>query len=320
MKLASPETALRVTPLAGGVSCEIARVDLPGRSLCVKRALPQLRVAARWCAPVERNAYEVEWLKTAARIVAGCAPEVLGHDPGAGIFAMAWLDPARYPLWKAALLRGEVSVATARTVGDRIGRIHAATADDPEIARRFATDALFEALRVDPYLRETGRVHPELHARLEALAATLFAHRRVLVHGDLSPKNVLVGPEGPVLVDAETAWFGDPAFDLAFCANHLLLKAAHRPGDAGRLVASLLALVEGYGAHVSWEPPAAVEARAAALLPALALARLDGKSPVEYLSAPEPRERIRGFARRCLRAPLERLEALAAAWVEAVVS
>jgi aminoglycoside phosphotransferase (APT) family kinase protein len=106
----------------------------------------------------------------------------------------------------------------------------------------------------------------------------------VLVHGDFSPKNLLIGPAGPVILDAECAWYGDPAFDLAFVLNHLLLKGVWRPQWRARYVTAFAALADAYLGHVRWEPRDAVEARTAALLPGLMLARIDGKSPVEYLT------------------------------------
>ena len=104
------------------------------------------------------------------------------------------------------------------------------------------------------------------------------------MHGDVSPKNILVGPKGPVLLDAECAWYGDPAFDIAFCLNHLLLKRLPRPERARELRVAFLAFVDAYFGAVSFEPRDGLEARAAQLLPALFLARVDGKSPVEYLT------------------------------------
>ena len=115
------------------------------------------------------------------------------------------------------------------------------------------------------------------------------------MHGDISPKNILVGPLGPVFLDAECAWFGDPAFDLAFVATHLLLKPLWRPEHAERYAASLESLTSAYLGQVDWESWAWLLARAAALLPALLLARVDGKSPVEYLD-PEGRDFVRAMA------------------------
>jgi len=105
-----------------------------------------------------------------------------------------------------------------------------------------------------------------------------------------------VGPSGPVLLDAECAWYGDPAFDLAFCLNHLLLKRLPRPDSALALRTSYEALVAAYLGCVSFEPAADLTARTAALLPALMLARVDGKSPVEYVRDEPEKALVRRFA------------------------
>ncbi len=271
------------TPLAGGVSSDIWRVDAAGGTICVKRALPHLKVAADWEAPVERNAFEWAYMQVAGAIAPGSVPTPLAHDEPRGLFAMAWLDPADHRLWKTDLLAGRVDPGVAGAVGDLVARIHAATARDPAMPARFATDASFRALRIDPYLLATAAAHPDLARRIETVAATTADTHRALVHGDVSPKNIMVGGGGPVLLDAECAWFGDPAFDLAFCLNHLAIKARAVDGAEAEFVAAFETLTAAYLARVNWEPAAAVEARAAALLPVLALARVDGKSPVEYL-------------------------------------
>ena len=192
-------------------------------------------MAADWQAPVERNRHEVAWFRAAGRIVPASVPAILGDDPQAGAFAMSWLAPDRHPVWKTLLRDGTVDAASARAVGDVLGRIHAATADRADVAATFATDAVFHAIRLEPYLEATGRAHPDLAGRFASLVATTAATRRVLVHGDFSPKNLLIGPQGPVILDAECAWFGDPAFDLAFVLNHLLLKGVWRPRCARAL-------------------------------------------------------------------------------------
>src|SRR5205085_5858894 len=135
-----------------------------------------------------------------------------------------------------------------------------------------------------------------------------------LVHGDVSPKNILVGPAGPVFLDAECAWWGDPAFDLAFCLNHLLLKCLWTPAARDDFLACFDALSESYLAAAEWEPRAALERRAAALLPGLLLARVDGKSPVEYLRDDASRASVRRVARQFLVAPTDRLQVVAAGW------
>jgi aminoglycoside phosphotransferase (APT) family kinase protein len=313
--LADPGAEQIWTSLTGGVSSEIWRVESPGRpTICVKRAVPKLRVAADWRAPAERTQYEWRWFELARSIIPGCAPTVLAHDDALGCFAMAYLEPADHPLWKAELLEGRVDVAAAGAVGARLAWLHAATARRPDIAAAFATDALFHALRLDPFLLEAARRRPEVAAPLTAIAERTAATHLALVHGDVSPKNILLGPDGPVFLDAETVWYGDPAFDLAFCLNHLLLKHLVVRDHAEALFASFRALADAYLAGADWEPPAELEARAAQLLPGLMLARVDGKSPADYLPEGPLRAVVRAVAIPLLHTPPTRLAEVAEAW------
>src|SRR5690606_2049085 len=216
--------------------------DLPDGPVCVKRALPKLKVAADWRAPVERNGFEVAWFETAGRIVPGAVPRILRHDARHGLFVMEYLSPADHRLWKEELRRGRADPAVAAEVGDRLARIHGGTAGQPEVARRFATDSIFYAIRLEPYLEHAARAHPDRAEALLDLVRVTAATRRALVHGDVSPKNILIGPRGPVFLDAECAWYGDPAFDLAFCLNHLLLKSLWTPPAAAGFLRSFDAL------------------------------------------------------------------------------
>ncbi len=303
-----------IEPLTGGVSSDISLVSVGTRRFCVKRALAKLKVAADWRAPVERNKSEVDWMKVVARIVPTAVPEILADRSHDGWFAMAYLDPGQHPLWKAELRDGRVDGAFAATVGSVLARIHSRTSLDASLAQRFATDHIFYPIRLEPYLAATATRHPDCAPRLTALIAQTQKNKHALVHGDVSPKNILVGPGGPVFLDAECAWWGDPAFDLAFCLNHLLLKCVWRPQWSARYLASFDALATAYLTGVDWEAPSALEARAAGLLPGLLLARIDGKSPVEYIVDDGDRARVRRVARQFLLEPVGTLAALGAAW------
>ncbi len=303
--LAEPDEPIEVRMLTGGVSSNIFRIDLRCGPVCVKQALPKLKVQKDWYAPIGRVLAEIDWLMLAQPIVPGHVPPILGADRARGAFVMPYLDGMRN--WKSDLLAGRVDAAVGRAVADVLGRIHAATARDAALAGRFANDANFFALRLEPYLIESARVHPDLARELVALVHATQHHPWVLVHGDVSPKNVLIGDgatgeEGPMLLDAECAWYGDPAFDLAFLLNHVLLKAVHRPDAGGPLRALHDGIVEGYLSHVQWEDRDGFERRCARLLPGLLLARIDGKSPVEYL-AEAPRAQVRRLARAMLQEP-----------------
>jgi aminoglycoside phosphotransferase (APT) family kinase protein len=293
-------------PLSGGVSSDIWRVDLAQGPVCVKRALPRLRVAQIWEAPIERSRYEYEWFRVAGAAAPGAVPRVLAQAEGA--FVMEYFDPVRYPVWKALLRQGHADARFAGEVGRTLARIHGATTG---VAERFSTGEIFYAIRLEPYLVATAQRHPRFKRRLDDLVQRTARTNVCLVHGDVSPKNILVGPDGPVFLDAECAWYGDPAFDLAFCLNHLLLKCLWVAHAKAAFLDCFDALAEAYLGGVSFED---VEKRAATLLPALLLARVDGKSPVEYVTGEDEKNVVRRCAAALLEVPVSTLSEVRAAW------
>jgi aminoglycoside phosphotransferase (APT) family kinase protein len=286
-----------LTPLSGGVSSEIYLISDGRRQLVVKRALPKLKVQQEWFADTSRNGNEAACLGYIARFLPGNVPQLKYVSAEHGYFCMEYLG-ADWQNWKTVLLDGRCDLRIAQAVGALLGRIHAHSASDPEARERFQTLANFEQLRIEPYLLATARRHPRLKEVFEAEASRLRAARSVLAHGDFSPKNILVCAGRVVIVDCEVAWYGDAAFDIAFLLSHLFLKSAALPA-AG----SWRAMIEltwsayqtgrfsneaGFGQEV-------LEAQVARLLPMLMLARVDGKSPVEYLRESQ-QEHVRKFA------------------------
>lgn len=311
MGIAAPGEPVELTPLVGGVSSLVVVAETAERGkVCVKLALPELRTAVCWQAPRERSAAEVAWLRFARRHLPEAVPAVIAEDPSCFTFAMEYLPSNELPVWKTELAAGKVDLDFARKLGRCLGTLHAASARDADIGATFANADSFHALRLDPYFYATARAHPHLSGAIVRLAAALADRKQVLIHGDVSPKNILVGRSGPVLLDAECATYSDPAFDLAFVLHHLLLKRFWLPTHDRKLLACFFALSGDYLKCIDWEPAEAVEARAAAIIPALLLARIDGKSPVEYL-ANDDRDRVRRFAMRFVENPNTRLEAIA---------
>src|SRR5207237_1204448 len=131
---------------------------------------------------------------------------------------------------------------------------------------------------------------------------------------------ILAGPKGPVFLDAECAWYGDPAFDAAFCLNHLLLKCLCNRAAAPQYLTAFDRLSTVYLAGATFEPVDALEARTAALLPALFLARVDGKSPVEYITDARDRDLVRSVAIPLVLNPPPRLDYIRSAWFAALGS
>lgn len=307
--IAAPEEITGVFPLPGGVASDIARVDLAGGRLCVKFALPRLKVAADWRAPVHRNAAEYAWLEVAAVVCPQSSLRLLGQSPRQHGFAMEYIEGADVYLWKTALLGDVEDQGEAALVGGLLGRIHKASVAGDFDRSAFHNRDDFRALRLEPYLNFTARANPAVRGILADLAEELYASEQVLVHGDVSPKNIMFRNAGPVLLDAECATLGDAAFDPSFCLNHLALKAIHLPRSRDRLLDGIASFWSAYSAFVSWEHPAQLEARVCRLLPALMLGRIDGKSPVDYLDERE-RDLVRAFAIDLVSSPAPALGSL----------
>jgi aminoglycoside phosphotransferase (APT) family kinase protein len=288
----------RLTPLAGGVSSEIYRIDDGPDSFVVKRALPKLKVAADWFADPVRNLHEQDYLRYVGALLSGSVPRLRFASREHCYFAMELLG-GDLTTWKAELLSGRIERRHAAAAGRILGTIHRQSAGDPAAIEQFATTDQFWQLRIEPYLLATAAAHPRLAVELRAEAQRLAACHMALVHGDYSPKNLLVSSERLVVIDCEVAWYGDPAFDLAFLLNHLCLKALyHAPAHRAELYHAATAVVEAYRDACSNAPVVVeVATRASRLLPMLLLARVDGKSPVEYLTD-EQRQHVRQYAER----------------------
>ena len=297
MGLVEQDEHPRTEAITGQGSSGMYRVQLAAGTVCVK------------CDALDVSA---EWLKLARAIVGESVPEVLGQQ--SGLFAMEYLDPSLFPTWEQQLRDGVVDPAIAAECGRLMGRIHAATANNVAIAERFATERVFQTLRIEPYLLASTVAYPELAVPLHRLARSTTNARLTLVHGGIHPGNIRVGPEGPMLPDAEVACYGDPAFDVAFCLSHLLLNSIRHPLWFDAHLTCFDVLSATYSQRISWEDPAQIEERAARLLPGIVLACVAGESPARYIADANNRERVSGIARRMLVDPLVRLAAVRETW------
>jgi 5-methylthioribose kinase len=295
----------RAQPLAGGVSNDVLAVRGGGVDVVVKQALSQLRVAQEWFADPTRILVEAAALRLAGELDPTAVPQVIDSDERALTLTVEharehWRD------WKSRLLVGTVEPAVARTVATALARWHSGTAGRDELAARFG-GGHFESLRIDPYYRVAAAANRDLSGAVNALADQLLRDPVCLVHGDFSPKNILTDGTGAWVIDWEVAHYGSPVFDLAFLNTHLLLKAVHRPGDAGKYLMAAEAFNDAYTASVREDLRTDPE-RLSAHVGCLLLARVDGKSPAEYLTTPG-REQARELAVAALvrSTPLDRL-------------
>ena len=311
---------VRFAPLGGGVSSDIHLVETTtaGHRFVVKAALPKLRVKDDWFADVSRNAVEQRYLSYAARVVPDAVPRVLASDGAAGWFAMEHFGEAFIP-WKEQLMAGNAQPAPARRAGHVLGRLHLASWGDRAAQAQFATLRNFHALRIEPYLVTTAQRVPAARAALLSEAERLAATELALVHGDFSPKNLLVSGERLIVLDAECGWFGDPAFDPAFLLTHLYLKALRHAGRPDPLLALVPEFWSAYTQALGAHADTALESRTVRLLHCLMLARVHGKSPVEYLATEPQRQRVTAFALQCLAAPPANLAESTRAWRDCIL-
>ena len=314
------DPAAQITPLTGGVSSEIYRVEDGGKIFAVKRALAKLKVADDWRVDLSRNAAEVDYLTCVGGLLPGAVPAVLSVSRTEHYFVMEFLGDG-FANWKALLLDGVAEPAHARQAAQVLATIHRRTWDDAEVRARFETTSNFIQLRLDPYLATTGARHPDLEKHFTVEIERILASRRCLIHGDYSPKNLLLGHGRLVVLDCEVAWYGDPTFDAAFLLNHFFLKSLHLDRKREAFFALVESFQEAYAAELGAEKWALVAPHLPRLLLMLMLARVDGKSPVEYLCDHEAKKNfLRGFAREHIPSPPRDLPALLANWKQALTS
>ena len=294
--------APHITELGGGVSNTVLLVEDGQRRFVLKQALGKLRVQADWFSDRERVFREsaaMRWL--APHLPPGSVPEILFEDRENCLFAMA-AAPREAETWKALLMRGETDARIAETIARLLAAMVSASWRNPEAEHVFGDRTVFDQLRLDPYYRTTAARHPDLQPQFDRLLRESSCRRVSLVHGDWSPKNFLVSPAGVMAIDFEVTHFGDPSFDSAFLLNHLLLKSFHRPEWSPHFARLAGGFWDVYRAGLprgcDWIEPATLSH-----LGCLLLARIDGKSPAEYITEPALQARVRQLARRLIASP-----------------
>ncbi len=309
--LAATTDRISVRELGGGVSNIVLLIEWPNapeRRWVLKQSLEKLRVQDDWRSERERIFREAESIQDLRPALGGFAlPEVVHIDRKNFLFIMT-AAPAGSRVWKESLLAGEVDLAVAREAGRLLARMINASRRDPGFRERFEDRRVFDQLRIDPYYRTTAARHPDLANCFEELIADSWKIQTALVHGDYSPKNVLVRGRQIFLIDFEVIHWGDPTFDTGFLLNHLFLKALYQPRFAPRYFDAAREFWQALWSEVEGEPWRAFEAMTLRHLGGLMLARVDGKSPVEYLRDEPSKERVRRTAKRLLIERPPRLE------------
>jgi 5-methylthioribose kinase len=277
-----PVTDAPVERLAGGISNIVLGVG----DVVVKQSLPRLQVEDDWPAPIGRVVTEAAALRLVGDVTPGYVPAVYDADEQRCVIVVERAN-GDWRNWKELLIAGHVDGAAARRLGEVLGRWHNATVASDRLPERFHETEPFEQLRVDPYYRTVARRAPDVAAPVHEVIDRMLATRTCLVHGDFSPKNVMVGPDGRLwVIDFEVAHVGDPTFDVAFLLSHLILKSMHCPDHIDAYDQAAAAFTTAY-----WD---VADVRVGATwnhvwqhVGCLLLARVRGKSPAPYLTEPQ---------------------------------
>jgi 5-methylthioribose kinase len=276
----------RIRILTGGVSNKTVLVERERGSWVLKQALAKLRVRVEWFSDplrIHREADALRWFERNGP--QGAVPRFVFEDRSQHVLCMEAV-PATYENWKEKLLSGRVERGDVERFGRLLGIIHRRSAEQLEELRpAFGDRVFFETLRLEPYYRYTAEQVPAAARFLSTLVGETRAVAAVLVHGDFSPKNVLVCGDRLVLLDHEVAHLGEPAFDLGFSLAHLLSKANHLPEARDDLLAAATTYWDVYVAEVGGSAfVEALEERTIRHTLACLLARVRGRSQLEYLS------------------------------------
>lgn len=279
----SPQSSPLVEVLTGGVSNVVLAVSGEGKDLVLKQALPELKVASKWTADQRRALVEARAIEVLHELTPQNVPKLYDVDPDQFILIIE-RAPRTMTIWKEDLLSGLIQPEIAARLGQILGLWHRDTAGNPAILQEFQEDSLFEQLRISPFYRAIATAHESISKRITTLITELVEDKSCLVHGDYSPKNILVKGQSKVIVlDFEVAHTGNPVFDLGFLLAHLMCKyeffqdrekktALRQTADA-----FVHAYEQSFGVPVSASLPWHVAA--------IALARVDGQSPVSYLDS-----------------------------------
>ena len=290
---ANETPALRI--LAGGVSNRTVLVQRQnGVDWVLKQALAKLRVAVDWFSAPERIQREAAGLRWLGQIIPGHVPQFVFADERQHLLGMSAV-PQPHQNWKVALLAGKTSIEQARDFGRLLATIHSAVDRLPTLRDEFADRRFFEELRLEPYYSYTASQVPQAREFLEQLIEDTRARRLALVHGDYSPKNVLVTRGKLILLDFEVIHFGDPAFDIGFSFAHLLAKAYYLPACRENFLRMARGYWRAYGASATPQLREAVARQAPRHALACFLARMAGRSPLEYLDHGQ-RDKLKAIA------------------------
>ena len=268
-----------VEVLTGGVSNVVLAITTSDKKLVLKQALAELKVAEKWEADQRRAIVEANAIALFHKLSPDQVPNLVFLDSERFILILDRV-PVGSTVWKSDLLDGVINPDVAGVLGKTLAQWHNFGQTNKEARLQFMEDSLFEQLRVDPFYRFVAAKNELLEPIISKLISELEGDKTTIVHGDFSPKNIMVGMDEQVyILDFEVTHVGNPVFDLAFLLAHLLCKLfrTNEPLEEKMLIASAQRFITSYQEVRSISESLSLHTAL------IALARVEGKSPVNYL-------------------------------------
>ena len=304
------EPIIHIRKLEGGVSSDVYKVQTNSKTYCIKRSLPKLRVMKEWFADTKRLKYEYLWLKHCKKIIPNSIPNIYQFSTKQNFLILEYLSEKNYTTLKSKLLKKDIDIYVINKISKNLSKIHKESTGF-FVKKKFINNSKnFYDLRLDAYFNEVGRVYPDLKKIIKNIIKNYKKYSSTLVHGDFSPKNILIFNKNIKYIDAETCNFGDPVFDVVYFCNHLLLKSIHIPDKKNKFIKSYENFFSTYLKSIKFSQRKNFIDRCIAMVPIMLLARIDGKSPVEYITKKNIKNKIRLLSFNLINDPPESLEYL----------
>jgi len=280
-QIISASDQAEVEVLTGGVSNVVLAITTKNQKMVLKQALAELMVAQKWEADQRRAIVEANAIALFHKLSPDQVPNLVFLDPERFILILDRV-PVGSTVWKSDLLDGVINPDIAEVLGRTLAQWHNFGEKDKEARLQFMEDSLFEQLRIDPFYRFVAAKNDALKPIISRLINELEGDKTTIVHGDFSPKNIMVGMDDQVyILDFEVTHVGNPVFDLAFLLAHLLCKKfrTDEPLEEKLLGAAAERFINAY------EVIRPIDSSLSLHTALIALARVEGKSPVNYLDS-----------------------------------
>ena len=288
------EKIIQYKKLTGGVSSEVYYIKTNKNNYCIKRSLKRLLVKKKWIVNTNRIKFEYLWLKHCQNILKRNIPNTYEYNNKKKYIVMEYLKNSRFKTLKQLYFNKIININTIKLISKHLYKIHSNS-------NNYKTKETFEGnyknfydLRLDPYFNEVGRVYPKYKEYIKKINENYIKNSNTLVHGDFSPKNILVGKNKIIYLDAECCNFGDPVFDLVFFTNHLLIKSIFFKDKSQEFIKLYFYFYKEYLNNLSVKNFNSYVNRIIKMTPIMLLSRVDGKSPVEYIN----KEKIKNIIRK----------------------